>query len=592
MKLALILGNCEYDDTKLSRLKAPAEDVHQLAKVLRDPAIGNFDKVEVLENRPYAEVHVAIGRFFLRRKPDDMVLLYFSGHGIRDENGNLFLAVKDTDQEILRQTSISAASIRTEMDQCGSRTQILMLDCCHSGAFGEGGKGALNESVGTQSAFEGSGYGRVVLTATDALQFAWEGDRIIGETRESLFTHFLIKGMESGAADLDNDGLITLDDLYEYTFDQIRRVTSRQTPQKWNFKQQGRIHFAGNPNPIIKPQPLPADILEPLHSSSRLIREAAFTTLENLAAGTEGKGLALSAMAKLKELAEDDSRKVAELAQASLNRLRALTAAIASPAPESPAAALTAPAAIAEKPAPDPAPDPVPRQTLRKPRKMVVSREPAKTGPEPERKKPFLERLGLGSLAPVGLVLVWLSVKFLIPLIVRPPAPVLRKPAAVIPQESPPTREIPIDTGLPAVKRSGETIHFPPNRVIPASAYTGIRNADPAGPAPVEKTPSHRRMALLETPTPTRWALEKYSVAAAHPVYVISEPADAEVTMNGIGKGKTPLKTFLTKKADNRIIISHEGYKVYSGSFSWATAADTLRVTLEKTELEKLKLNY
>jgi hypothetical protein len=38
----------------------------------------------------------------------------------------------------------------------------------------------------------------------------WEGDKIIGETDNSLFTHFLVKGLQ-GEADLDSDGCITVD---------------------------------------------------------------------------------------------------------------------------------------------------------------------------------------------------------------------------------------------------------------------------------------------------------------------------------------------------------------------------------------------
>ena len=52
----------------------------------------------------------------------------------------------------------------------------------------------------------------MVLTATDSTQYAWEGDQITGEGLNSIFTRHLIHGLRSGEADLDQDGLVTLDE--------------------------------------------------------------------------------------------------------------------------------------------------------------------------------------------------------------------------------------------------------------------------------------------------------------------------------------------------------------------------------------------
>lgn len=240
-KYALVIGNSEYIDPGLSQLAAPGKDAQEFARVLKDQDICAFDDVLILTNEPAHVVREKIDEFFDQRKSDDLLVLYFSGHGIRDEQGALYLAVQNTNRARLRSTAIKSDFVREAMDQSNCKRQVLILDCCNSGAFAHGTKSADN-SMGTASAFKGNSFGRVVLTASDAAQYAWEGDRFIGETENSLFTHYLVKGLE-GAADRNKDGDITVDDLYEYAYEQIVAQTPKQTPSKWSYRQQGEIHL-------------------------------------------------------------------------------------------------------------------------------------------------------------------------------------------------------------------------------------------------------------------------------------------------------------------------------------------------------------
>ncbi|HET9911287.1 MAG TPA: SUMF1/EgtB/PvdO family nonheme iron enzyme, partial [Anaerolineales bacterium] len=169
-------------------------------------------------------------------------------------------------------------------------------------------------SMGIASAFEGSGFGRVILTATDSTQYAWEGDKVIGNTQKSVFTHFLIEGLK-GDADHNNDGCIDIDELYDYAYEQVVRRTPKQTPGKWSYKQQGDIILRDNLKPRdVKPAPLPAEIVELLSHPSSGVRKGGVQDLIGL---LDGKhiGLARAAEEKLKEIAENDDslnlRKIA-----------------------------------------------------------------------------------------------------------------------------------------------------------------------------------------------------------------------------------------------------------------------------------------
>ncbi len=259
-RLALIIGNSVFRDQTLARLLKPDADVGALADVLLDKEVGDFNDVKLLVNMSSTQVRRAISDFYSKKQHDDLLLLYFSGHGVLDDQGRLHLAVKDTERALLRATAIPAAFVTEEMNNSRSRRQVLILDCCHSGAFARGAKGATGASVGTATAFEGTGFGRLVLTATDATQYAWEGDQVIGEAENSVFTHYLIQGLKTGQADRDGDGRITVDELYDYTYEQVVQRTPKQTPGKWSYREQGEIVLAHSPGvvrTIQTPSPLP-----------------------------------------------------------------------------------------------------------------------------------------------------------------------------------------------------------------------------------------------------------------------------------------------------------------------------------------------
>jgi len=253
-RFALLIANDEYDDPRLSRLKAPPHDATDLERVLQDPAIGGFAGVKTLINQQAQTIRDEIARFFTGKERDDLLMVYFSGHGVLDKDDrSLYLAVKDTQTDLLSSRGIEAHAVTRQMDKSQVRRIVLIFDCCYSGAF-ERTKGL---SVGTTldigQSFEGSGFGRVVLTASNAVQVAFDGDQVTGDFEQSLFTHYLVEGLETGAAGGTSEW-ITVDALYAYVHRQVTR-TGRQTPQKWAYKQEGEIIIARNPHPATALQP-------------------------------------------------------------------------------------------------------------------------------------------------------------------------------------------------------------------------------------------------------------------------------------------------------------------------------------------------
>ncbi len=309
-RLALVVASSHFSDKTLQQLVAPGQDAADLARVLADATIGGFE-VKKLINRPSHEVRREIEAFFTGRKRNDLLLLYFSGHGVKDDDGRLYLATTDTERGLLRATAVPATFVNETMTASRSRRQVLILDCCHSGAFARGMVAKGGESVGIRDRFEGRG--RVVLTASNATQYAFQGDEIIGEGARSVFTHHLVRGLETGEADLDGDGRISLDELYDYVYDQVTDETPQQTPGKWTFDLQGEIFIARNPHLVE----LPRELQQAIKSSFAGVRESAVRELDRLLRGSH-PGLALAAHAALTCLVADDSRRVSTAAATSL----------------------------------------------------------------------------------------------------------------------------------------------------------------------------------------------------------------------------------------------------------------------------------
>ncbi|MCY7392457.1 MAG: hypothetical protein LH647_13525, partial [Leptolyngbyaceae cyanobacterium CAN_BIN12] len=111
----------------------------------------------------------------------------------------------------------------------------------------------------------------------------------------------------------NGDGLVSLDDWYDYAYGKIIHQTPQQTPQKWTYSQQGELIIAKNPCPIvIKPAALPIELLQTIESPYGTIRGGAVQELERLLKGSD-KALAVAALEMLEKMADDDSCQVQSL---------------------------------------------------------------------------------------------------------------------------------------------------------------------------------------------------------------------------------------------------------------------------------------
>src|SRR5215470_4293994 len=311
-RLALLVATSVYSDPDLRELRAPGRDAAELNEVLRDPRIGGFE-VQMLVNASSGEVQEGIEDFCTDRHPDDQLLIYLSCHGVLDSNGRLYYTATNTRRQRLAATAIAATWLTERFEDCRARRQILVLDCCHSGAFAKGAKG--DADLALQQRFEPHGRGRVVLTASRSTEYSFEGGQPSGEGVPSVFTHAIVDGIRTGDADRDKDGMITVTDLYQYVYDIVRAAEPRQTPELWTYGAEGNLLVAHSiRGAVIEPEPLPEDLRMTLESPRRRVRETAVAELAELLDAAR-PGLALGARQALERIAGEDHPQVAALAR-------------------------------------------------------------------------------------------------------------------------------------------------------------------------------------------------------------------------------------------------------------------------------------
>ena len=244
-RAALVVSISRYSDPMLRQLRAPAEDAAELGTVLGDPELGDFSVTTVTDGRAH-EIRIAVEEFLSGQRPGDLSLVYLSCHGLMDARRRLYFAATDTVKDRLAATGIEARWLLDQLEECRARRQIVILDCCFSGAFAAGSKGDGDLRLGDR--FLGQGRGRVVLTASRGTEYSFEGSPTPHSAIPgSVFTSALATGIRTGAADSDNDGWITVDDAYAYAFDEMRAAGAEQTPQRWLYGAEGGIVLARNP---------------------------------------------------------------------------------------------------------------------------------------------------------------------------------------------------------------------------------------------------------------------------------------------------------------------------------------------------------
>ncbi|MFN9545827.1 MAG: caspase domain-containing protein, partial [Cyanobacteriota bacterium] len=243
---ALLIGISTYGEG-LQPIPSARLDVEALQQVLLDPQLGEIppEQLQLLTDPDRTSMEIAIESFYANKAPDDVLLFYFSGHGFRDEERQLLLSTRQSKQVVVDgitsvqiATTLPASIVRRHMERSRSTRQVVILDCCFSGAFAEG----MSHKDGGILPLEAmlGGKGRAVLTSSDRIETSrapQSGDGL------SLYTRFLLEGIQTGEADRRRRGWCDPQDLHHYVSERLLTLipSAGMTPQFFPIKEGGSI---------------------------------------------------------------------------------------------------------------------------------------------------------------------------------------------------------------------------------------------------------------------------------------------------------------------------------------------------------------
>ena len=229
---AFLIGNASFPlDETLATLRGPGNDVAALARLLGDAERGGWE-VETFVDCPAADILAALDEAFGEAGPRDRMLIFYAGHGKLDAAGRLCLAAAGTRPKALFSSSVPARYLRDMVESSRAASTVLLLDCCYAGAVGaELARG----DVESQMALLREAHGLYILTASTRVQAAREAETERDGLVFGRFTDAIVAGIESGEADVDGDGVVSLSDLNRH----LARTVRGQTPQYWAHEASG-----------------------------------------------------------------------------------------------------------------------------------------------------------------------------------------------------------------------------------------------------------------------------------------------------------------------------------------------------------------
>lgn len=244
---ALLVGVSQYSDKSIPPLTVAAQDAQDFAGFLESQKeVFKATKVTLLLNREATKAALERYLFYELKKAgkNDAVFLFLSGHGAIDPKhaDQFYFLTYDADPDALEATAVNMTGLRF-LKQLDCPRVVLVADACHAGGFSKWRTKAAVAPIKKFVSDFSSSSGRVIVTSSRSDEYSLEMPKM----RNSLFTHYFLHGLK-GAADRNNDGVVTINEAYNYVYDRTKTESEGAQHPQFEGTVEGVFPLAITPN--------------------------------------------------------------------------------------------------------------------------------------------------------------------------------------------------------------------------------------------------------------------------------------------------------------------------------------------------------
>jgi len=263
----ITIGVSEYSDEKLN-LKYAVKDAEEFGNLFKNEShiFDNVNVIPILDSNATSENIFATRSMLEKTKIDDMVIIFFAGHGIISEDFEYYFATTDVDVYNPADKGFSYEQLDELIDSIPARRKLIFVDACHSGEidvdeyfnkYENIGENVFSRGIESRSSYNKIGLnnsfslmkelfsdlrrgtGAVVIASSGGAEYSYESNKF----QNGIFTHVLLNSIKSMESDTNKDGEISVVELRDYVIEEVSRLTKgKQNPTvrrenvQFNFK--------------------------------------------------------------------------------------------------------------------------------------------------------------------------------------------------------------------------------------------------------------------------------------------------------------------------------------------------------------------